>query len=107
MLDFHFEANHVFMPIDTLYMEVILPEDIHFGAAAITLNDNLGKVVGAKSGNVLSLTFYDMYLVSNAGDFTPEEGNSGLIFNAVAVPEPGTVGLLGLGAAGLLLRRRR
>ena len=87
-----------------------------FGTELNTSATNLGNgytPAWAGSGNAdFNVTTsggstFDKIIIQPNGGFDPESYTDNLSFTTVSVPEPTSLGLLGLSAAGLLGRRRR
>ncbi len=86
---------------------------VFFNSGSYSLGGSLGGTLVSASvmantehlyyKGTLGPGLYALVVKSNPGD--PANTNYGLSY--IAVPEPGTLGLLGLGSAGLLLKRRR
>ena len=89
---------------NTVTGEVWLNQESAVGAADATVTFTDASVLGGHVGAYLAIGYY--------GCNTPAYGNNyGLAavddFQADAIPEPATMGLLGLGCAGLAVIRRR
>lgn len=79
---------------------------------SVNINPTNGNTQGTASWDFYNSSFsidLGVDYSGNSGNFGNKPGDRGYVFDvtAVAIPEPSSTALLGLGAFGLLLRRRR